>query len=289
MNPIPTFDHSSIAAALRHYHIGTGVVVDEERLTRDITPGVHVYDDRGELEMLGRTAWLEVAFGSGWAVHALANKSLANDHVQGLVLENSGRSMDLKREDCRHRVDSFHNIPPGDRVVRVTGHHLRSNTSYLCFDIELHLASGRVISAAGDNGDWCGDAFEYVCPPGYAVLCLIFRGGRCNGLLVMQTTLYEPWTPRTHRLLKAPPAARAIVESCQVATTNGLPADAWCHVLGFLCGYDLLEPFLLRTFSLPETYLHTANLSDMLGSVHPVLRSTTRTTAYRSTSRRRLA
>ena len=272
MNPIPTFDHSSIAAALRHYHIGTGVVVDEERLTRDITPGVHVYDDRGELEMLGRTAWLEVAFGSGWAVHALANKSLANDHVQGLVLENSGRSMDLKREDCRHRVDSFHNIPPGDRVVRVTGHHLRSNTSYLCFDIELHLASGRVIGAAGDNGDWCGAAFEYVCPPGHAVLCPIFRDGRCNGILVMQTTLYEPWTPRTHRLLKAPPAARAIVESCQVATTNGLPADAWCHVLGFLCGYDLLEPVLLPTFSLPETYLHTVDLRSMLASVHRAVR-----------------
>ena len=266
MNPIPQFDHESIVAALRHYHIGTGVVVDEERLTRDIAPGVHVYDDRGELEMLGRTAWLEVAFGSGWAVHALANKSLANDHVQGLVLENSGRSMDLKREDCRYRVDTYHSITPGDRVVRVTGHNLRSNTSYLCFDIELHLASGRVIRAAGDNPDWCGAAFEYVCPPGHAVLYPIFSAGKCNGILVMQTTLYEPWTPRTHRLLKAPLASRTIVESCQVATTNGLPADAWCHVLGFLCGYDLLEPVLLRTFSLPETYLQIFNLPNMLSS-----------------------
>ena len=229
------------------YNIGTGLIVDARRLGR-LGNGIFVYDDRGEPEMLGRTVWLEVAFGSGWAVHALANKSLANDHVQGLVLENSGRSMDLKREDCRHRVDSFHNIPPGDRVVRVTGHHLRSNTSYLCFDIELHLASGRVIGAAGDNGDWCGAAFEYVCPPGHAVLCPIFRDGRCNGLLVMETSLYEPWTPRTHRLLKAPPAARAIVESCQVARTKGLPADAWCHILGFLRGYDLLEPVLSRTF-----------------------------------------
>ncbi len=216
--------------------------------------------------MLGRTAWLEVAFGSGWAVHALANKSLANDHVQGLVLENSGRSMDLKREDCRYRVDTYHSITPGDRVVRVTGHNLRSNTSYLCFDIELHLASGRVIRAAGDNPDWCGAAFEYVCPPGHAVLYPIFSAGKCNGLLVMETTLYDPWTPRTHRLLKAPLASRTIVESCQVATTNGLPADAWCHVLGFLCGYDLLEPVLLRTFSLPETYLQIFNLPNMLSS-----------------------
>ena len=272
------------------YNIGHGLIVDARRLGR-LGNGIFVYDDRGELEMLGRTVWLEVAFGSGWAVHAFAIKTLANTTPQGVVLENSGRSMDLKLENCRYRVDDFHNIPTGiptgDRVVRVTGHHMAGLPGdYLCFDIDLHLASGRVISAAGDNGDWCGAAFEYVCPPGHAVLCPIFRDGRCNGILVMQTTLYEPWTPRTHRLLKAPPAARAIVESCQVATTNGLPADAWCHVLGFLCGYDLLEPFLLRTFSLPETYLHTANLSDMLGSVHPVLRSTTRTTAYRSTSRR---
>ena len=249
MNPIPTFDHSSIAAALRHYHIGTGVVVDEERLTRDITPGVHVYDDRGELEMLGRTVWLEVAFGSGWALHALTAKTLANETPQGVVLENSGRSMDLKLENCRYRVDDFYEIPPGDRVVRVTGHHMAGLPGdYLCFDIDLHLASGRVISAAGDNGDWCGAAFEYVCPPGHAVLYPIFSAGKCNGLLVMETSLYEPWTPRTHRLLKAPPAARAIVESCQVARTKGLPADAWCHILGFLRGYDLLEPVLSRTF-----------------------------------------
>ena len=268
------------------YNIGTGLIVDARRLGR-LGNGIFVYDDRGEPEMLGRTMWLEVAFGSGWAVHAFAIKTLANTTPQGVVLENSGRSMDLKLENCRYRVDDFYEIPPGDRVVRVTGHHMAGLPGdYLCFDIDLHLASGRVISAAGDNGDWCGAAFEYVCPPGHAVLYPIFRAGKCDGLLVMETSLYEPWTPRTHRLLKAPPAARAIVESCQVATTNGLPADAWCHVLGFLCGYDLLEPFLLRTFSLPETYLHTANLSDMLGSVHPVLRSTTRTRAYRSTSRR---
>ena len=252
------------------YNIGTGLIVDARRLGR-LGNGIFVYDDRGEIEMLGRTIWLQVGFGSGWAVHALANKSLGNDIPQGVVLTNSGRSMDLQLESCEwsgyeRRVDTYHEITPGDRIVRVTGHHLRSNTSYLCFDIELHLASGRVISAAGDNGDWCGDAFEYVCPPGHAVICPIFREGSCNGLLVMETSLYDPWTPRTHRLLKAPVAARAIVESCQVATTNGLPADAWCHVLGFLCGYDLLEPFLLRTFSLPETYLQIFNLPNMLSS-----------------------
>jgi hypothetical protein len=68
----------------------------------------------------------------------------------------------------------------------------------------------------------------------------------------METTLYEPWTPRAHRLLKAPPAARAIVESCHVAKTKGLPADVWCHVLGFLRGFDLLEPVLLRTLKLVD-------------------------------------
>ena len=245
------------------FDIGIGLIVDGQRHSDHSAPGIEVYDDRGEIEMLGRTAWLEVAFGSGWAVHALANKSLANDHVQGVVLENSGRPLDLDRA-CQYRVDTYHSITPGDRVVRVTGHNLRSNSSYLCFDIELHLASGRVISAAGDNPDWCGDAFEYVCPPGHAVLCPTFGGGRCTGLLVMETTLYEPWTPRAHRLLKAPPAARAIVESCHVAKTKGLPADVWCHVLGFLRGFDLLEPVLSRTFSLPETHLELY-LSSMLG------------------------
>ena len=78
--------------------------------------------------------------------------------------------------------------------------------------------------------------------------------------------------PRAHRLLKAPPAARAIVESCHVAKTKGLPADVWCHVLGFLRGFDLLEPVLLPTFSLPETYLHTVDLRSMLASVHPAAR-----------------
>ena len=254
------------------FDIGIGLIVDGQRHSDHSAPGIEVYDDRGEIEMLGRTAWLEVAFGSGWAVHALANKSLANDHVQGVVLENSGRPLDLDRA-CQYRVDTYHSITPGDRVVRVTGHNLRSNSSYLCFDIELHLASGRVISAAGDNPDWCGDAFEYVCPPGHAVLCPTFGGGRCTGLLVMETTLYEPWTPRAHRLLKAPPAARAIVESCHVAKTKGLPADVWCHVLGFLRGFDLLEPVLLPTFSLPETYLHpVVNLRSMLASVHRAVR-----------------
>ena len=247
------------------FDIGIGLIVDGQRHSDHSAPGIEVYDDRGEIEMLGRTAWLEVAFGSGWAVHALANKSLANDHVQGVVLENSGRPLDLDRA-CQYRVDTYHSITPGDRVVRVTGHNLRSNSSYLCFDIELHLASGRVISAAGDNPDWCGDAFEYVCPPGHAVLCPTFGGGRCTGLLVMETTLYEPWTPRAHRLLKAPPAACAIVESCHVAKTKGLPADVWCHVLGFLRGFDLLEPVLLPTFSLPETYLQIFNLPNMLSS-----------------------
>ena len=228
------------------YNIGKGLVVDLHRTT--LGRGIFVYDDCGEIEMLGRTVWLEVAFGLGWAVHALANKSLANDHVQGWVLENDGRIMDSKLEDCRHRVSFTQSISPGDRVVRVTGHNLRSNTSYLCFDIDLHLASGRVISVGGDNPDWCGDAFEYVCPPGHAVLCPLFSAGRCTGLLVMETSLYEPWTPRTHRLLKAPPAARAFVESCQVARTKGLPADVWCHVLGFLRGFDMLRPVLLRTF-----------------------------------------
>ena len=235
------------------FDIGIGLIVDGQRHSDHSAPGIEVYDDCGEIEMLGRTAWLEVAFGSGWAVHAFAIKTLANTTPQGVVLENSGRSMDLKLENCRYRVDDFHNIPTGiptgDRVVRVTGHHMAGLPGdYLCFDIDLHLASGRVISAAGDNGDWCGAAFEYVCPPGHAVICPIFHDGGCHGLLVMETSLYEPWTPRTHRLLKAPPAARAIVESCQVARTKGLPADAWCHILGFLRGYDLLEPVLSRTF-----------------------------------------
>mmetsp|Transcript_4169 Transcript_4169/g.10474 ORF Transcript_4169/g.10474 Transcript_4169/m.10474 type:complete len:380 (-) Transcript_4169:37-1176(-) len=232
--------------------IGIGLIVDGQRLSDHSAPGIEVYDDCGEIEMLGRTAWLEVAFGSGWAVHALANKSLANDHAQGVVLANSGYTMDLDRERCSHRVDTYHSITPGDRVVRVTGHNLRSNDTYLCFDIELHMASGRVIGAAGDNPDWCGDAFEYVCPPGHAVICPTFGGGSCTGLLVMETSLYEPWTPRAHRLLKAPPAARAIVESCHVAKTKGLPADVWCHVLGFLRGFDLLEPVLLRTLKLVD-------------------------------------
>ena len=230
------------------YNIGLGLTVDARRLGR-LGNGIFVYDDRGELEMLGRTAWLEVAFGSGWALHALANSSLANKTPQGVVLANSGRSMDLRLENCEDRVDDFHLIAQGDRVVRVAGHHMAGLPGdYLCFDIDLHLASGRVIGAAGDNDGWCGAAFEYVCPPGHAVICPIFHDGGCHGLLVMETSLYEPWTPRTHRLLKAPPAARAIVESCQVARTKGLPADAWCHILGFLRGYDLLEPVLSRTF-----------------------------------------
>ena len=122
------------------FDIGIGLIVDGQRHSDHSAPGIEVYDDRGEIEMLGRTAWLEVAFGSGWAVHALANKSLANDHVQGVVLENSGRPLDLDRA-CQYRVDTYHSITPGDRVVRVTGHNLRSNSSYLCFDIDLHLAS----------------------------------------------------------------------------------------------------------------------------------------------------
>ena len=246
------------------YNIGLGLTVDARRLGR-LGNGIFVYDDRGELEMLGRTVWLEVAFGSGWAVHAFAIKTLANTTPQGVVLANSGRSMDLRLENCEDRVDDFHLIAQGDRVVRVAGHHMAGLPGdYLCFDIDLHLASGRVIGAAGDNDGWCGAAFEYVCPPGHAVICPIFHDGGCHGLLVMETSLYEPWTPRTHRLLKAPPAARAIVESCQVARTKGLPADVWCHVLGFLRGFDLLEPVLSRTFSLPETHLELY-LSSMLG------------------------
>ena len=153
--------------------------------------------------MLGRTMWVEAAFGSGWAVHALTNMSLANNHPQGVVLANSGGSMDLIGESCRYRVDTFHSITPGDRVVRVTGHDLVPDLvhagqpaagDYLCFDIELHLASGRVIGAAGDNGDpnadWCGAPFEYLCPPGHAVICPIFNDGRCKGILVMETSLY---------------------------------------------------------------------------------------------------
>lgn len=68
--------------------------------------------------------------------------------------------------------------------------------------------------------------------------------------------------PRAHRLLKAPPAARAIVASCHIARTKGVPADIWCHVLGFLSGFDFLYPSggLLQMFSLPETYLDTADL-----------------------------
>ena len=48
------------------YNIGLGLTVDARRLGR-LGNGIFVYDDRGELEMLGRTVWLEVAFGSGWA------------------------------------------------------------------------------------------------------------------------------------------------------------------------------------------------------------------------------
>ena len=48
--------------------IGIGLIVDGQRHSDHSAPGIEVYDDRGELEMLGRTAWLEVAFGSGWAV-----------------------------------------------------------------------------------------------------------------------------------------------------------------------------------------------------------------------------
>ena len=84
------------------YNIGLGLTVDAHR------NGIFVYDDRGELEMLGRTVWLEVAFGSGWALHALTAKTLANETPQGVVLENSGRSMDLKLENCRYRVDDFY-------------------------------------------------------------------------------------------------------------------------------------------------------------------------------------
>jgi hypothetical protein len=216
--------------------------------------GIYVYDDQGELDPLGRTMWLRVGFGMGWAVHGVARVGMAPDsRLVGLVLYNSGQAMP-ESADRTQRLKTFESIDPGDRVVRVCGHGLVPGAAYLCFDIELHLASGRVLSAVGEHRAWKGAAFSFVCPPGHAIMSIRIAGGTCEGLNVMRTSLFEPWVPREHRYLKARPAERAVVATCQVARTNGIPADVWCHVLGFLSGFDFLKPVLWRTFSLPETY-----------------------------------
>lgn len=239
-------------------------------LDAEIAPGIYAYEDHGELDPLGRTMWLRVAFGRGWGIHALACVGVAPNCPIGVVLSNDGVAYDVAGQNCGSRVNEFHTITPGDRVVRVKGHGLIHGVRYLCFNIELHLASGRVLSSVGEHRPWCGLSFDYACPPGHAVMSIRFSGGTVQGLNVMKTSLFEPWSPRGHRFLAWPPAARAIKMSCRVALTNGVPAAVWCHVLSFLRGYDFLEPVLCRTFGLPEHFRGRINMAALLQAGQPV-------------------
>ena len=153
-------------------------------LDAEIAPGIYAYEDHGELDPLGRTMWLRVACGRGWGIHALARVGVAPNCPIGVVLSNDGVAYDVAGQNCGSRVNEFHTITPGDRVVRVKGHGLIHGVRYLCFNIELHLASGRVLSSVGEHRPWCGLPFDYACPPGHAVMSIRFSGGTVQGLNV---------------------------------------------------------------------------------------------------------
>ena len=92
------------------FDIGIGLIVDGQRHSDHSAPGLEVFDDRGEIERLGRTAWLEVAFGR--AGRTRSNKSLAMIMCK-LVLEQ--RPMDWTRASVPRELTKDH---PGPRRPR---------------------------------------------------------------------------------------------------------------------------------------------------------------------------
>ena len=203
-------------------------------------------------DLLGRAMWLHVAIGAGPAVHAVVYTAVAPRTRRGVVLDEDGRPLSLGDAACQARLTAFQSIEAGDRVVRVCGYGLRAGAG-LCHCLCLRLASGRAFCVAGADLAGRGPAFDYACPPGCAVIALRFGGGTCRGLDVAATTLYASYNIREHRLLKSRTAQAAIFDAFSyLVSTRLVPTLVLCHVFSYLRGFDFLQPFLWRTYGLPE-------------------------------------
>ena len=203
-------------------------------------------------DLLGRAMWLHVAIGAGPAVHAVVYTAVAPRTRRGVVLDEDGRPLSLGDAACQARLTAFQSIEAGDRVVRVCGYGLRAGAG-LCHCLCLRFASGRAFCVAGADLAGRGPAFDYACPPGCAVIALRFGGGTCRGLDVAATTLYASYNIREHRLLKSRTAQAAIFDAFSyLVSTRLVPTLVLCHVFSYLRGFDFLQPFLWRTYGLPE-------------------------------------
>lgn len=196
----------------------------------------------------------------GWAIHGIIIDLVSGDrigycHRLASLSDENG----IKRRHGTPWVD----VEFGDHVVGLSGFNLQGAGAYLCHSLNFHLASGRTISFAATHEPWKGFPFQWHVPEHTLFHYPSFRGGCCNGLSAVQTTMHLPVQVsfRYHNTLTeeqmerrrlSEPAMKklrdlSVIIHCinlklQVHGCHGLGPDVWRAIIGdYMLGRDLLD------------------------------------------------